>query len=126
MEILRIHHASRLRRARAIESVTAAFHGGRLAHREPPAELLPSRSLGVLRSEPGAWGRRGGEPIEHVLLFDAPTLSIPFRATRPVDGRDAWSLDSALPDSLALISPRALVRLGQDPVSRAVLAGLLS
>ena len=75
---------------------------------------------------PRAWGRRGGEPIEHVLLFDAPTLAIPFRATRPVDGRDAWSLDAALPDSLALISPRAIGRLGRDPVSRGVLAGLLS
>lgn len=126
MEILRIHHASRLRRARPIESVTAAFHGGMLAHREPPVELLPSRSLRLLRSEPGARRQQDGEPIERVLLFDAPGVSIPLRSARSVDGPNAWSLDAPLPDSLALISPRALVRLGRDPASRGALAALLS
>lgn len=132
MEVLRIHHAPRLRAARSVESATRVFREGLLAQREPPVEPLPSRSLRLPRSEPGARDLRGGDPVEHVLLFDAPAVSIPLRSAMPARSADAphaptaWSLDASLPDSLVLTSPRALARLGRGPLSRGVVAGLVS
>lgn len=130
MEALRIHHTPRLRPIRAIQSVTPAFHGGLLAQREPPLEPLPSRSLRLPRSEPSTRDLRCGEPpLEHVLLFDAPAVSIPLRAiasTTSPNARDAWCLDATPPDTLVLSSPRALARLGWSPLSRALAAGVIA